>query len=355
MTAKERVITALKRCEPDRVPTFEWSIDQNVIQALCPGASYFDFVDKMDLDACVVSPNYQLEKLGEGLYRDEWDVVRKKGHEAYLIPLEEKAPIRSKKDSRDYTPPEPLTKNRFDTLKEAIERFKGKKAIIVKIRDAFSTPRDLRGYSRFLMDVVLDPGIVRELVTLSIEHNMVVGLEAIKLGADIVVTGDDYADNSGPLISPRSFHDLFLPGFRKLVNHLKKSGAYFIKHTDGNIMLLIDGFIDAGIDCIDPIDPVAGMDITEIKKKFRAKVAIKGNINCADTLSNKSVGDVVREVKECILKASPGGGHIISSSNSIHSGVKPENYRAMLETLWEYGTYPIDTERIERELNISKL
>ncbi len=353
MTAKERVITALKRREPDRVPTFEWSIDQNVIEALCPGASYFDFLEKMDHDAVVVSPNYQLEKIGEGLYRDEWGVVRKKGYEVYPIPLEDEAPISRKGDLRQYTPPKPLTENRFDTLNKALERFLGRKAIIFKIRDALSTPRDLRGYSKFLMDVVLNPDLVRELVTLSIEHNVAVGLEAIKLGADIVVTGDDYADNSGPLISPRSFHNLFLPGFRKLVSYIKKSGAYFIKHTDGNIMLLIDGFIDAGIDCIDPIDPVAGMDITEIKKKYKEKVAIKGNINCADTLSNRSVADVVREVKECILKASPGGGHIISSSNSIHSGVKPENYRAMLDTIREYGTYPIDTESLERELGIS--
>jgi uroporphyrinogen decarboxylase len=67
------------------------------------------------------------------------------------------------------------------------------------------------------------------------------------------------------------------------------------------------------------------------------------------------VEDVVREVKECILQVSPGGGHIISSSNTIHSGVLSENYRVMLETIKEYGVYPIDTERIEKELIFSKI
>ena len=94
MNSKERVLTALKRLEPDRLPTFEWDIDKSVIHALCPGGSSFDFVKSMGLDAVVVSPNYQLAKIGKNLYRDEWGVVRKKGHESYLIPLEDKAPIR---------------------------------------------------------------------------------------------------------------------------------------------------------------------------------------------------------------------------------------------------------------------
>jgi uroporphyrinogen decarboxylase len=47
-------------------------------------------------------------------------------------------------------------------------------------------------------------------------------------------------------------------------------------------------------------------------------------------------------VKETIAKASPGGGHILASSNSIHPAVKPENYLAMVEAARKYGNYPID-------------
>jgi len=341
VNSKDRVIAALRRYEPDRVPTFEWEIDENVIQALCPGSGYFDFIEKMDLDAVVVSPNYEIEEIGENLYRDEWGVVRKRGREAYPIPLEDQAPIKTRQDLQRYVAPPPITSNRFDTLHKAVERFKDKKAIIVKIRDAFSTPRDLRGYSALLMDVILDPRLVQDLVNLTIEHSLAVGLEAIRLGAEIVVTGDDYADNSGPLMSPQHFQELFLPGIRTLVGRLKESGAYFIKHTDGNIMPLIDMFIETGIDCIDPIDPLAGMDIVEVKARYGSKVALKGNIDCVQTLCYRSKEEVVQEVRECISKVSLGGGHIISSSNTIHSGVRPENYEAMLEAIHEYGTYPI--------------
>jgi uroporphyrinogen decarboxylase len=331
------------------VPTFEWDIDQKVIQALCPGGDTFDFVDVMGLDAVVISPNYWTEQTGEDLLKDEWGVVRKKGYEEYPIPLEEHAPIRTKSELLSYKPPDPVTSSRFSNLSKAVDRFKGKKAIIMKIRDVFSTPRDLRGYTRLLMDTKLDPQFVKDLAILSMEHNLEVGKESIRLGAEIIVTGDDYADNSGTIMSPKSFYDIFFPYFQTLVQSIKQAGAYFIKHTDGNIMSIIDMLVGSGIDCIDPIDPISGMDIAEIKKKFEGKIAIKGNINCATTLTSGSLEEVIREVKLCILKASIHGGHIISSSNSIHSGVKPLNYRTMLEIVQEYGTYPIDTEKIKKE------
>ena len=344
MNSRDRVFAALIRKEPDRVRTFEWDIDQGVIEALCPGCSDFDFIEAMDLDGVCVSPNYQVEKIGEDRYRDEWGVVRAKGREVYLFPIEDRAPIKSRQDLRGYVAPDPFRPGRFDKLLQAVERFKGKKAIIMKIRDAFSTPRDLRGYTGLLMDIIEDPELVQDLVQLSIEHAIHIGREAIKLGAEIVVTGDDYANNLGPLMSPKHFRDIFLPGIRKLVHEMKDSGAYFIKHTDGNVMSLIDMFIEAGIDCIDPIDPVAGMNIVEVKTRYGTRVALKGNIDCARTLSFRSTGEVVQEVKECITKVSPGGGHIISSSNSIHSGVKPENYKAMLDAIREYGEYPISVD-----------
>ncbi|MEK7765794.1 MAG: hypothetical protein AAB368_06110, partial [bacterium] len=43
-----------------------------------------------------------------------------------------------------------------------------------------------------------------------------------------------------------------------------------------------------------------------------------------------------------------GGGHILASSNTIHPGVKPENYRVMVETARRHGRYPIDPALVAR-------
>ena len=59
----------------------------------------------------------------------------------------------------------------------------------------------------------------------------------------------------------------------------KDRGLLIIKHTDGEIMPLIDMIVDSGIDCLDPIDPTAGMDLAEIKMKYGKRIAIKGNVD----------------------------------------------------------------------------
>ncbi len=66
-----------------------------------------------------------------------------------------------------------------------------------------------------------------------------------------------------------------------------------------------------------------------------------GNVHCSHLLSFRTPDEVRQAVRECIAAPSPGGGHILSSSNSIHSGVKPENYVAMVEAVHEFGRYPI--------------
>ncbi len=91
----------------------------------------------------------------------------------------------------------------------------------------------------------------------------------------------------------------------------------------------------------DPIDPLGDMDIAYMKKTYGDRLALKGNVNCATTLVNGTVREVVQETLSVIEAASAGGGLILSSSNSIHSSVNPANYLAMLSTIKAYGQYPI--------------
>jgi len=101
--------------------------------------------------------------------------------------------------------------------------------------------------------------------------------------------------------------------------------------------------VDTGIDALNPMEPIAGMDIGRVKQKYAKRLCLIGNIDCAYILSEASTEEVEAAVKECILKASPAGGHIISSSNAIHSSVKPQNYRTMVEATKKFGRYPILT------------
>ena len=157
----------------------------------------------------------------------------------------------------------------------------------------------------------------------------------------MLVLADDYADKNGPLMSPRHFREFILPGLQRAVDNGHRAWAYVVKHSDGNILPLMDMIVGTGIDAINPIEPAAGMDIGVVKQRYGDRIALVGNIDCGELLSHGSVEQVQRVTRETIRTAAPGGGFCISSSNSIHSSVKPENYLAMVETARACGAYPI--------------
>ena len=341
MTSYERVMAVLKGKVPDRIPHFEWIIDQRVREVICPGGSMEEFTVRMALDAMLTSPDYITEQLRPNTFKNEWGCVQEKGQEQHSTTLQ--GPIQTLEDFKNYTPPDPYAPHRYNSLKKIVEKYKGRYAIGVHLNDVLSIPRNLMGFESLMM-AFSQPELIKGLVDMSVRVNIELAKEAARLGADFVFTGDDYASTEALFISPAMFEEYLYPGLKEVVAGFHECGLPVIKHTDGNITAILDLLIDSSIDCLDPIDPVAGMDIAMIKAKYGDKVAIKGNVDCAHTLTFGSVEDVVKETLEVIEKAAGGGGFILSSSNSIHSAVKPENYLAMLNTIRAYGDYPINLD-----------
>jgi len=338
MTSQERVMTVLKGQVPDRIPHFEWIIDQRVREVICPGCSMEEFTVRMGLDAMLTSPDYVTEQLSENTSKNEWGCIIEKGAEQHSTTLE--GPIQSLDDFNNYIPPDPSAPHRYESLKKIVAKYKGEYAIGVHLNDVLSIPRNLMGFEQLMM-AFAQPELIKGLVDMSVKLNIELAQEAARLGADFVFTGDDYASTEALFISPAMFEEYLYPGLKEVIAGFHECGMPVIKHTDGDITAILDMLIDSGIDCLDPIDPVAGMDIAMIKQKYGDRVAIKGNVDCAETLTFGSVSDVINETLDVIKKAADGGGFIASSSNSIHSAVKPENYLAMLNTIRAYGNYPI--------------
>ncbi len=337
MTSEQRVLGALRREPIDRVPTFEWLTSKNVIEALCPGKSYDDFVEEMDIDGVVAELHYEKEWIDDVTYKDEWGMIKQTSEEEHSMPID--GPIRTMKDIESYIPPDPKKSDRFKDLEYKLARHNGSRAVILHLNDVFSIPSRLMPFDEFMMQLALEPELIKAIVEMSVDVNIELAKEAVKRGCKIVFTGDDYAYNSGPMMSPNSFSDVFYPGLKRVMKGYRDLGLLVIKHTDGNILPLLDMIMDTDIDCIDPIDPLAGMDLAYMKKTYGDRFAIKGNVDCAHTLTFGSVEDVIAETKNCIDIAAPGSGFILSSSNSIHSKVKPENYKAMIDTVKEYSVY----------------
>jgi uroporphyrinogen decarboxylase len=222
-----------------------------------------------------------------------------------------------------------------------VARFKGRKVITALGRDAFFNPAFLRGMANFLTDMIENPTLVHELIEVTLSHDIRAMQRVIQAGVDVIIFGDDYADKNATLMSPRHFKEFILPGLKRCVEAAHAAGAYVIKHTDGNIMPIIDMIIDTGIDGLNPIEPAAGMDIGLLKQRYGHRVALISNIDCGYLLSQAPAEEVRRVTRETIRAAAPGGGYCLSSSNSIHSSVKPENFMAMIETWRECRDYPV--------------
>ncbi len=340
MTSEERVLCVLQRQQPDRVPHFEWLVDRRVREALSPGCTDpIEFAVQHGHDAIIVDPIFKKEKIGEDRWLTEWGYVSQETTEEHGIEVE--SPIGSMADFERYTPPDPHAPGRFTAIEAAVQKFKGDKAVIVHLNDVFSLPRYLLSMQRLLTAIVTEPDLVQAVVEMSVAYNLELAKEVAARGVKIVYTGDDYAYNRGPLMSPRHFREFFFPALCRVIGGFKDLGLYVIKHTDGKLWPIIDMIIDSGIDCLDPIDPQAGMDLGEVKAKYGQRVALKGNVDCAQILTLGTPDEVVEASKAALHTGMPGGGYIFSSSNSIHSGVKPENYAAMLQTWREYGRYPM--------------
>ena len=352
---RERVLAVIKREIPDRVPHFEFLVDDEIIKSITRGGTYEDLVELLDYDAVTAKADYELKKIGKNRFIDEWGVTRAKGIMQATIPLDDFAPVKSLSDLNNWNPPDPFSEDRLLRMKEFVRKYKGKRALFIHVRDVWSLPRDVIGYMDLMVACISMPELVIGVIEKGIEHNIKIVEQAADLGVEFVFTGDDIADNRSTLVSPKMWEEIFAPYFCKLMTAMHDLGLYIWKHSDGNLMPVMDSLIDAGIDGIDPVDPLGGMSLKIMKEKYGNKVAIKGNVDCVNTLVSGTKQQVIDEVKRCIKTAGPGGGYVCSSSNSIHSGVAHELYSTMVATIHEFGVYPLDMDQLSSSKQVNKL
>jgi uroporphyrinogen decarboxylase len=334
--SKERVIAALNLDHADRVPTFEWLIDDKVIDAIMPGAGQLDFCERY-FDGIVVEIDYDKEDLGEGKFRNEWGIIQGSTGEAHPYPID--GSVHNREELEAFTPPSANKPGRFEHLEKVLEKYGDDKAVIIHLNDVWSLPSRMMPFDDFIMMLMDAPDFIMDLVKMTVDAQIKIAEGAANLGCRFVFTGDDVAYNSGPMISPNMFNNMFGSELKRVFAAYKDLGFYILKHSDGDMMPLIDLYMDTAMDLFDPIDPIAGMDLAYMKEHYGGRIALKGNVNCATTLVSGTVDETIAETRKCLEIGMPGGGYICSSSNSIHSSVNPDNYKAMLDTIEEYGRY----------------
>ena len=328
----------MRREVPDRIPTFEWFIDDAVAQALCDTADHVEVAERLDLDAVNIRADYAKSWKDDTTFVDEWGTERKLTGD--VLPAVLRSPIPNIATHTDYTFPALDAPHRFKTLERALKKYGDHRGIVLNLRDGFSDMRDLLGYENALITILTDKKHYSDLMKRVVEYNLALAALAVKrYGIQVVGTTDDVATGHGVLVRPKVYSEMIFPHFKEVMQGYKSLGLIIIKHSDGDIRPYLDLWLEAGIDCLDPIDPGGGLDMGEMKEKYGNRICLKGNIDCTGHLCDGTPEQVEEEVRVCIEK----GGHaglIVSSSNTIHRGVKPENYQAMLHAIRRYGNAP---------------
>jgi uroporphyrinogen-III decarboxylase len=94
-----------------------------------------------------------------------------------------------------------------------------------------------------------------------------------------VLLADDIAGNRGLLFSYNDFVTDILPLYRQIASTIRSNGLHAFFHSDGATKAIIEPLIEAGYDCIHPIDNQAGLNLYELKNTFENKVSFMGHID----------------------------------------------------------------------------
>jgi uroporphyrinogen decarboxylase len=366
MNSRERILAALSGDQPDRVPIFELYINEpsvvNLARILIPEAVeitagkdrfgqesrevldlYCLLVEELGLDSTATNFSIGIETIGDDIGRDKYGTVYRLSVHGEPTPID--GPIKGPSDLQGFDMISKLDAEDFAGVRYVIDRVGRDKAHFVSITDPFKVAwRRRGGMQHLLMDYVLDPPLVHDLARIATDFDKAAIDLALEVGVDVIVMPGDLAGEQTTIMSPQHFREYINPYHKELVDYTHQRGARIVKHTDGNIWPILDDLLDAGFDGIHPIQPQC-MDIGEVKEHVAGRACIVGNIDCRSLLVLGTEEEVEASVKDTISKAAPGGGYIISSSNSIHPNVKPENYIAMVRAAHRYGVYPEEAGR----------
>lgn len=359
MTGQERFLTALMCGEPDMVPIWELGINEPSILNIAkhftdnvPPLKYLHemtpgdlvntlnmltlIVEELDFDGVTVPTLQGRDQLGGDRVKDHLGVTYQVSPHGEPIPVI--GPINNKAEAEAYKPPK-VDEMWVLGVTFAKSQFKDRKATVLMLPDPFKVAWSLRGkMENTLIGYIDEPELSHKIAEISLNICINAYHQGKAAGADAFAVAGDLAMNEQTIMSPRQFREYIKPYYKQLVEIIHGNDDLIIKHSDGNLWGIMDDLLEVGFDGIHPIQPQC-MDIAEVKQKLSGRACVLGNIDCVDVLVNGSVEDVERDVERTIKIAAPGGGYILSSSNTIHADVKPENAIAMYRAARKYGKY----------------
>ncbi|MBN1266965.1 MAG: hypothetical protein JXA25_15835 [Anaerolineales bacterium] len=210
----------------------------------------------------------------------------------------------------------------------------------------FQTACDLRGTENFLMDMVLNQEFAEALlyrITTLLVNLLRLAMQSSGDYFDMIeLPGDDYAGNTSLIISPAMFRQFLKPCLARMVNVIREHNPEIriMLHSDGAVTDLLSDVVELGIDVIHPLEPLPATNLEAVKKEYGNKISFLGGIDISHAMPG-SREDVSAEVRNRISQLAAGGGYILAPSNHLQADVPAGNVLTLFDKAREFGTYPI--------------
>jgi uroporphyrinogen decarboxylase len=201
----------------------------------------------------------------------------------------------------------------------------------------FERAWSLRGFETFLMDLVLNPGFVAELLERITGIQVALARRFVALGVDGGYFGDDYGAQQRLLFSPRTWRELFKPRLARMFAVFREADLPVILHSDGDIAEILPDLVDIGLTVLNPVQPEV-LDHAWLKRAFGDRLAFYGGVSTQTVLPRGSPEEVGAAVTSCVQAlAADGTGLIVAPSHRMMADIPMENVDALLKAFAALG------------------
>ncbi|NWG12637.1 MAG: hypothetical protein HXY20_03785 [Acidobacteria bacterium] len=347
MNSKERVAAALACRVPDRVPFVLAMVDAELQEAVIgrklirhrldlrfiPGLIYRpgDPAPKIPAN-CLVNPEFarflELDAVGLQFPIPLFcEATLGRGGYSVIQGL-----VRSSADLESLRFPDVDAEAPYREAERFLGEVKGEFAVFAAIRLGLAPTILSLGYENFCYRLSDDPGLIQELFRLYSDWITRLIQNLCQVSFDFFWCYDDLAYRSAPLFSPSVFDRLFRDRLCNTARHIQ---VPWIFHSDGNVVPLLDSLLTLGMSGLHPLEPGA-MDLGKLKMEYGRRLCLVGNIDVDYTLSQAREDEVEEVVHDRIRQLAPGGGYILSDSNSVPYYCKAANIIAMANAVRRY-------------------
>lgn len=173
-----------------------------------------------------------------------------------------------------------------------------------------------------------DPALIEEMLEY-LTHLYTTLLDKVlsyNVQLDVIMFWEDMAYKTGPLVSPKMYEKYCMPMYQILMDKARSAGIpVAMLDSDGNIGELIPMWLDAGINCMHPMEVASGMDVVEARKKYGTSIRFFGGIDKRALAGTRE--DIDREVIPKLRYCLEDGGIIAACDHGVPPDVSYDNFR----------------------------